>query len=93
MIVVTVTPSVAVPTISPVVIVTIDLSPVVMNLLSLIANLVLVVARFAPVALTDLVMTSVFQFLELALVLTQGFTLPVVARRVVVGERAHTRDD
>src|SRR5512144_3241282 len=87
-------PPVAVPTISPVVIVTIDLSPVVMNLLPLVAYLVLIVARFALVALADLVMTSISQFLQLSLVLTQSFTLPVIAGRVVVvGVRAHARDD
>src|SRR5690348_5686440 len=87
-------PPIAVPTISPVVIVTIDLSPVVTNLVSLVTYLVLIFARFALIALTEFVMTSIFQFLQLALVVTQSFTLPVIAGRVVVvGVRTHTRDD
>jgi hypothetical protein len=61
------------------VIVPIDLSPVVMNLLPLVAYLILIFARFALVALADLVMTSISQLLQLSLVVTQSFTLPVIA--------------
>jgi hypothetical protein len=75
------------------VIVAVDLAPVVTNLLSLVAYLILVLARFTPVALTNLVVTPISQFLQLSLIVTQSFTLPVVARRVVVGVRAHARDD
>ena len=92
-IVVTVTPSVAVPTISAVVIVAVNLAPIVANLLSLITYFILVLARFALVALTDLVMTTISQVLQLALVLPQSFPLPVIAGRVVVGERARARND
>jgi hypothetical protein len=38
-------------------------------------------------------MTSISQFLQLSLILTQSFTLPVIAGRVVVGVRVHARDD
>jgi hypothetical protein len=60
-IVVTVIPSVALPTISAVVVVAVNFAPVVANLLSLITYLVLVLARFALVALADLVVTSISQ--------------------------------
>lgn len=93
LVVIVVTPSVPLPAVSAVVIITVNVASVVANLFLLIAYFVLILAGFPLVALADLVVTSIFQLLQLALVMTQSFPLSVIAERVVVGVRACARND
>jgi len=56
------------------------------NLFPLVSNFVVVLARFAPVALANLAMALVSQSLQVPTVMSQFFTLSMVAWRVIISK-------
>jgi len=56
------------------------------NLFPLVANFVVVLARFAPVALANLAVALVSQSLQVPTVMSQFFTLAMIAWRVIISK-------
>jgi hypothetical protein len=80
-------PSVSIVAIIPSIVVTsINLPTVLPNLFPLVANFVVVLARFAPVALANLAATLISQSLQVPLVPSQSFTLSMITWRVIISE-------
>jgi len=75
-------PTVAV--ISSIMVIPVNVSAILPNLFSLVANFVAVLARFAPVALANLTLTLVSQSFKVTLVAPEFFTLSMIAWRIVV---------
>jgi hypothetical protein len=66
------------------VVISVNLSTVLPNFFLLVANFVVVFARFAPVALANLAATLVSQTLQVPLVPSQSLTLSMIAWRVII---------
>ena len=67
-------------------VISVDVFAILPNLFPLVANFVVVLARFAPVALANLAVALVSQSLQVPTVMSQFFTLAMIAWRVIISK-------